>query len=240
MFDPRHVSKDFSDAAARYDAHAVLQQRVLAELIHKGLPLLQPHAQLLDMGCGTGQFACQAQDHAVIQLDIAYAMCVKAAENKMPTVNGTVAVLPFADATFDGVFSSLVLQWVPDWRQAMQEMRRVLKPGGVLAVSTFGPNTLKELKESFASADRYSHVSSFIPRAEFEQSETVMEYYPDMLAVMRQLKAIGARNKLMGRRKSLMTPGQMRRVERRYVERFAKPEGLPVTWEILYSVSRKL
>jgi hypothetical protein len=54
---------------------------------------------------------------------------------------------------------------------------------------------------------------------------------------MRHLKAIGARNKLQERRKSLMTPGQMRRVARRYEERYVTDGGLPVTWEILYSVS---
>lgn len=237
MFDPQNVGKDFSNAADVYDEHAALQKRVLAQLAGQALPMLRPNSRILDAGCGTGGFARIASGHAVTQLDIASAMCRKAAQGGF-AVCGSVEFLPFADESFDAVLSSLVLQWVPHWRRAMDEMKRVLKPGGVLAVSSFGPATLTELKESFAAADRYSHVSSFIPSASFEKSEIVVEHYPDIFALMRHLKRIGARNKLMGRRRSLMTPSQMQRVARRYEERFGTAQGLPVTWEILTSVSR--
>jgi malonyl-CoA O-methyltransferase len=239
MFDPRHVGSDFSRAAEQYDAHAALQQRVLASLIRKALPLLPGRARLLDAGCGTGQLARMLRGHDVTQIDIAMAMCRKAAQSGVATVNGAVESLPFADGVFDGVLSSLVLQWVPDEKKAMEEMRRVLKPGGVLAVATFGAATLNELRESFAAADRYSHVSSFITGEEWEHAEVVTEYYPDVMALMRYLKAIGARNKRLERRKSLMTPRQMSRVGRYYGERFGTARGLPATWEILYAVSRK-
>jgi malonyl-CoA O-methyltransferase len=172
-------------------------------------------------------------------MDVAHAMCVKAAQSGLPTTGGRIEALPFADATFDAVFSSLVLQWVPEWQKAVAEMQRVLKPGGVLAISTFGAATLKELKESFAAVDRYAHVSAFAPRFGNAEKEIITEHYTNLLALMRQLKRIGARNKMLFRRKSLMTRGQMERAERRYSERFGGPSGLPVTWEILYSVTRK-
>lgn len=238
MLDARQVARDFSRAAAQYDAHAALQQRVLVNLMEKMLPLLPAHARLLDAGCGTGQFARHARGHDVTQIDVALAMCKEARKSGAATVSGTMESLPFADHTFDGVISSLALQWVPGWQRAMEEMRRVLKSRGVLAVATFGPGTLRELKESFKAADRHSHVSSFLPREEFEHSETLTEYYPDLFALMRHLKALGARNKLLAKRKSLMTPGQMQRVARHYEEHFGTKLGLPVIWEILYSVGR--
>ena len=109
----------------------------------------------------------------------------------------------------------------------------------MLAVSSLGPATLKELRESFTAADRYPHVSEFIAPTAFDRREMVTEYYPDLYALMGHLKSIGARNKLTGRRRSMMTRAQMHKVEQRYRERFATQEGLPVSWEIFYSVTSR-
>jgi len=240
MFDRRKIQQDFSLAAPRYDAHADLQQQVLSALIAKATPLLPPQAQVLDAGCGTGRLARQLQGHSIMQMDIAHAMCRQAAGPGAPAVCGAVEALPFQEGAFDAVFSSLVLQWVPDAQAALAEMRRVLKPGGVLAVSTFGTGTLKELRESFTAVDSHAHVSAFHPPAEFAAAQTVTEYYPNLFALMRHLKSIGAGNKMLARRKSLMTRAEMQRVERHYEERFKTKSGLPVTWEILYLVTRKI
>jgi malonyl-CoA O-methyltransferase len=237
MFDVKRVKSDFSAAAPQYDLHAALQKRVLEELASRAAPLLEAGASVLDAGCGTGRLKSLLPRQRLVQLDVSHAMCVTAMAHA-PSINGSVEALPFADASFDGVISSLVLQWVPHWSQAMQEMRRVLKPGGALAVATFGPDTLKELKESFKAVDRYSHVSTFLPREAFREMRREIEYYPDLLSLMRHLKRIGARNKLLGRRKSLFTRTAMERLERRYQERFGSSEGLPVTWEILSIVER--
>jgi len=237
MFDRHQIGQDFSRASAQYDAHAHLQQQVLRSLWSRLAPLVNEDSLILDAGCGTGQLAREVRRN-IVQLDIAPAMCARAVSQGIPAVNGTIAALPFAEHCFDAVFSSLALQWVEDWQAALQEMERVVKPGGVVAVSTFGANTLRELRESFASADAYPHVSSFIDGGAFER-ETVTEYVPDLAALMRHLKHIGARNKLSARRKSLFTKRQMQQVERYYRDRFGEKQGLPVTWEILYSVKRK-
>jgi len=239
MFDMRRIRQDFSAAAPHYDTQTPLQKHVLSQLLAKALPMMPAHAHILDAGCGTGRLVRQCPGHHVTQLDGAYAMCVKAAAPEAPAVTGAIESLPFKDEVFDSVCCSLVLQWVPDTKLAMKEMQRVLKRGGVLAVSTFGPGTLKELKESFAAADDYPHVSTFAAQPGFDRREIVTEYYPDLFSLMSHLKTIGARNKLLERRKSMMTRGQMQKVEQRYKERFAMPSGLPVSWEILYSVIRK-
>ncbi len=63
-----------------------------------------------------------------------------------------VAVLPFADVQLDLIFSSLCLQWVPDLPVALAEFRRVLRPGGLLLFTSFGPDTLLELREAYLAA----------------------------------------------------------------------------------------
>lgn len=235
MFDTKRIQQDFSKAAAHYDNHAHLQQRVLRRLVEQVEPLVAPGALILDAGCGTGQCAGLLAGREFVQLDLSHAMCAVAARNGHDAITGTMEALPFADGVFDAVISSLALQWLPDWRQAMEELRRVLKPGGVLAVSTFAAATLHELRESFAAVDGAPHVSPFTD-VQGWRSETIIEHFPDMQALMRALKVIGAANKLSGRRRGLTTRSRLQRVEEAYRERFADKNGLRATWEVLYWV----
>jgi malonyl-CoA O-methyltransferase len=238
MFDTHRIRQDFSRAATEYNQHTALQEQVLGNLLARAGSLLSSAHDILDAGCGTGRLAKLLPSCKVTQLDMAYAMCKEASVSGI-AINGTVESLPFADGSFDAIVSSLVLQWVADRQGAMCEMLRVLKSGGALAVSCFADGTLEELKESFASGDRYPHVSWFPPESEFQDSEIVTEYYPDLKSLMKHLKIIGARNKLLNRRKSLMTARQLQAVEAHYREHFGTASGLPVTWKIGYSVIRK-
>ncbi|HEU5048570.1 MAG TPA: methyltransferase domain-containing protein [Rickettsiales bacterium] len=233
MFDIKRIQQDFSKAAAQYDEYAHLQQHVLRRLVEWAAPLVPADALVLDAGCGTGQCAKLLEGRRFVQLDLSPAMCAIARRNGHSAVTGTIAALPFADGSFDAVISSLALQWLPDWRGAMQELKRVVKPGGVVAVSTFGAATLHELRESFAAIDGDAHVSPFAD-AQGWQKEIVTEHFADMGALMRALKAIGAANKLAGRRKGLTTRRRLQQVEAVYRERFVDKNGLRVTWEILY------
>ena len=237
MFDALQVSTDFSTAAPQYDANASLQREVLIALAGHCADLT-PGSHVLDAGCGTGRLAHLLAGHRVTQADLALGMCRVASANNQPTVNATLQSLPFAGGTFDAVVCSLVLQWLPDWKHALQELRRVVRPGGLLAVSTFGPATLRELAESFAAVDDAPHISAFPSRESFGTSEIVTHYYPNLSALMRQLKAIGARNKHHARRRAVMTPRQLARVEHQYASRFGGSCGLPATWEILTQVER--
>ena len=64
--------------------------------------------------------------------------------------------LPFQDQTFDLVLGNLVLHWCADPQQAIGEWARLLRPGGLILLSTYGPDTLHELRHAFATADRAS------------------------------------------------------------------------------------
>jgi len=236
MFDRARIKHDFSAAAAQYDRHAGLQQYVLAQLLAK-LPPFSPSLRVLDAGCGTGQLQRTLPHIGITQLDIAYAMCAQAAEGGV-AVNGAMEVLPFADATFDCVFSSLALQWSPTSLLAVSEMKRILKSSGMLAVSSFGANTLNELSASFSAIDAYRHVSPFAPILPVTAAETVTHYFPDVRSIMRHLKSLGARNKLEDRRRGVMTPSQLEKLEEYYRQHFGTKDGLPVTWKIVYSLIR--
>ena len=118
-------------------------------------------------------------------------------------------------------YSNLCLQWVEDLPAVFAGFRRVLKPGGLLLCSTFGPETLVELRGAFAQADEAPHVSRFPPIAQFGDAlmsagfrDPVLDRdlftltYADLPALMRELRALGATNALQARRHSLTGKGR--------------------------------
>jgi malonyl-CoA O-methyltransferase len=157
--------------------------------------------------------------------------------------------LPFADASVDVVVSSLMLQWCDPPDRAFAEVRRVLKPGGLFAFSTFGPDTLKELRSAWAEADGYNHVNHFIDMHDVGDAlvraglmEPVLDVdrmqltYPDALALMRDLKAIGAHNVTAGRPRALVGRSRLRRMQNAY-EAFRRDGRLPASYEVVYGMT---
>jgi malonyl-CoA O-methyltransferase len=135
---------------------------------------------------------------------------------------------------------------VNDLPRALGEFARVLRPGGLAMFSTFGPDTLKELRQSFAQVDGYSHVSRFadmhdigdmLLAAGFAAPVVDMEVltltYDSVRDVMRDLKAIGAHNTTAGRRHGLMGRHAFERVIEAY-EPFRRDGRLPATFEVIY------
>ncbi|MEP6634739.1 MAG: methyltransferase domain-containing protein, partial [Luteimonas sp.] len=158
--------------------------------------------------------------------------------------------LPLADDSIDVLFSNLCLQWVDDLPDVLAGFRRVLKPGGLLLCSTFGPATLQELHDAFARADAAPHVSPFASIAQFGDAlmrsgfrdpvldrDTVVRGYDDLPSLMRELRALGATNALSARRRTLTGRVRFRSAAAAYdVERGA--DGLlPASWETITAMA---
>jgi malonyl-CoA O-methyltransferase len=255
VFDNTAVKDAFGRAAMQYDEHALLQRMVRQHATSIALQYWPKTGLILDAGCGTGVFAAELKSEcpafSVMGFDIAAGMCAQAVKNNHRCVSADARHIPFASNSFDGVFSSLMLQWVDDAKAAFAEMHRVLKQGQVAVIATLTDGTLYELKSAFAAVDDNPHVSDFYAsHALIECAETagfslavakqdkIVEYYPDTIALMRALQAIGATNKHTQRSKGLMTAAQFTTLEKAY-RRFADESGLPVSWQILTLVLRK-
>lgn len=109
---------------------------------------------VLDVGCGTGdgsrKLAALFPEARIISLDNARAMLASAEEiNRQHCLEADGGRLPFKDKSFDVLFANLFLPWQQPQYFNFKEWLRVLQPDGVLILSTLGPDTLKELKESF-------------------------------------------------------------------------------------------
>ncbi|HET8701622.1 MAG TPA: methyltransferase domain-containing protein, partial [Nitrococcus sp.] len=155
--------------------------------------------------------------------------------------------LPFREASFDLVFSNLVFQWANDLDRVFREVQRVLRPNGVLLFTSLGPDTLKELRQSWAHADSHVHVNRFIDmhdvgdaliRAQLTAPVMEMEYftlaYRQARDLVRELKMLGAHNIAAGRNIGLTGRRRWLAMEAAY-ERLRTPEGrLPATYEVIY------
>jgi malonyl-CoA O-methyltransferase len=272
--DPRSVRRAFERAAATYDSAAVLQREIGQRMAERlALVRLQPEA-ILDAGCGTGDALTELRTRfpsaSIVGLDIALAMLAAAkrrgisagaAERSIlsrllgprpPASGGTALVcadacgLPIAPSSFDLVWSNLTLHWINEPPSAFAEFHRVLRVGGLLMFTTFGPDTLTEIRAAFAGVDRATHVSRFIDMHDWGDmlvqagfAEPVMDMekltltYADASAFMRDLKAIGAQNATLGRPRGLMGRARWQRMLAA-LEAFRRESRLPATFEVVY------
>ena len=270
LYDARQVRRAFSRAASGYDAAARLQHGVGARLLemldYRDDPALQrqPPNVVVDLGCGPGRAAAAMQKRwpkaNVLALDLALPMLRETrASSKRWThpfarrpqpLCADARALPLAENSVDVLFSNLCLQWVEDLDAVFAGFRRVLKPQGLLLLSTFGPDTLWELREAFARADDAPHVSPFadiagvgdaLMRAGFHQPvlerEVETTRYPDLAALMRELRAIGATNALSARRHTLTGRARFAAAERAYEPLRGGNGNLPATWETITAMA---
>ena len=258
QLDRAGVRAAFDRASATYEAAAVLQSRVAEELLGRLEPFDFRPQVILDLGAGTGRAAAELKRRyrrsLVIALDLAPGMLQQAARHqslfrRFERVCADAARLPLESASVDIVFSNLMLQWCDPLDEVFAEIRRVLKPQGFFTFTTFGPDTLKELRAAWAEADTHNHVNRFLDMHDVGDAlvraglvEPVLDVdrtqvtYSDGMALMRDLKCIGARNATAGRPRSLLARSHLQRVLTAY-EAFRKDGRLPATYEVVYGAA---
>lgn len=259
--DKKRVRRAFSRAATSYDAAAVLQREVCARMLERlDYVKLQPE-RILDIGSGTGwggrQLAQKYPKSQVISLDIAIGMLKNAQSratwwqklfggSRQMAVCADVEALPIAADRIDMVWSNLALQWCNDLPATFACLNKTMKVDGLLMFSTFGPDTLKELRQAFAGIDGHSHLNRFadmhdigdmLMQAGFSEPVMDMEYltltYDDVRGVLYDLKAIGAHNATAGRNPGLMGKNAWARLCENY-EKLRRDGKLPATYEVVY------
>jgi malonyl-CoA O-methyltransferase len=257
LFDTGHVRDAFSRAAPSYEANAALQR----EIAHHCVATLDsrlacPDPLILDAGAGTGHVAIHAAacgiDWNLLALDISHPMCQLAARHNQRVIRGDMARLPFRNQIFDGVISSLALQWAPDPLTVLHQLALATRPGGWAVLSTFGPGTLRELAATFESLDGDPRVTPFPSRAKLIEladragwrvvrcdRQTRITQQESLGALMRSLKAIGATDRRSSRRRGLTTPDLFRKAAARYPADPSNPRGITATWEVVIITLQK-
>lgn len=109
--------------------------------------LLPPAGLLLDAGAGTGALWAEATDARVVAADLSVAMCAALAGRGLPVARAAADRLPFANGVFDGAVCNHVLYHLDNPRDGVAELRRVVRPGGWVAVATNGAGHMAELAD---------------------------------------------------------------------------------------------
>jgi malonyl-CoA O-methyltransferase len=154
--------------------------------------------------------------------------------------------VPLAAASVDLAWSNLALHCAGDPQPAFKELRRVLKVGGLLMFSCYGPDTLKELKRAFAAHDGAPHVHGFIDMhdlgdmlsacgfaAPVMDMELIILTYADVDTLLADLRATGQQNVLAERRRALTGKGVFGNMRAAY-ENLRRDGRLPASFEIVY------
>ncbi len=257
----QRIALNFSRAARSYDQAAALQQRVAARVMQALPERLLTHdtargtARIVDLGTGTGQhaqtLAQRYEDATVIGMDLAMGMLNFARANH-PQVHwcqGDIESMPLQGNSIDLLYSSLAIQWCC-FHQVLREVGRVLKPGGHFVFATLAQGSLVELDNAWCDAGEHGRVNrfaSFTAQRDVARSSALVHrqflltaetlYYPDTPTLLHSLRALGV-NTILAGNSGLLTRQKLNALIRAY-EQLRQPEGLPLTYQIIYGVLQK-
>jgi malonyl-CoA O-methyltransferase len=257
--DKRDARRAFDRAAARYDDNAAIQQEIGRRLLDHLEGINIRPSRIVDLGCGTGAhldaLGRRYPGASVTGVDISAAM-LSFARSRAPwwrriagggptLLRADAERLPLAAAASDFTFSNLALHWC-DPQAFFAEASRTLAAGGLLLFSTFGPDTLRELRAAFRAVDQAPHVHAFIDMHDLGdalvhagfgdpvmETETLTVEYADVAALARDLRSTGSANAMGARRRGLTSPAQWKRMVARY-EAERRGGALPATCEVVY------
>jgi NADH dehydrogenase [ubiquinone] 1 alpha subcomplex assembly factor 5 len=252
LFDRRAWRLHRERAARRqsFFLHEEIAQRLTDRLSLVG----RKFSQALDLGAGDGRLASDLAREA----GVGWIVCAEPACGFFPLLPGRQVgadpeLIPFRDASFDLIVSCLALHWCADLPGALIQLRRALKPDGLLLAAMFGGNTLVELRTALFEAElaedggvsprvsptvELGDAAALLQRAGLAMpvadSETITVTYPDMLTLMRDLRGMGETNALAARRRFL-SRGTLSRAGTIYAERFGTRDGrINATFEVLF------
>ena len=258
LLDQRQVRRGFDRAAAGFDAAAALPGEVRARLLGS-LDYLDDTvpAVVLDLGSGTGHAAAAMKKRwpksQVLALDLSLPMLRQSRRQAgwwrpFTRLCADARALPLADGSVDLVFANLSLAWMEDLPAVFAGLRRVLRPGGLLLCSSFGPETLGELQAAFTGEHEPPQPIPLLPIAGFGDAMVAAGFrdpvldrdlftltYDDLPSLMRELRAMGATNARVDRRHTLTGRGRFAAAAAAY-EPMRRADGkLPSSWEVIYA-----
>lgn len=263
--DSRQVRRNFARAAARgYDADAVLQREVGSRMLERLDYVKIEPGRVLDLGCGTGASLGALSERypksQVLGADVSEAMLqagrkvrsrlrwllpfLRSSRKSSALVSADTLALPFTSGSMGLIWSNLMLHWLDDPVPAFREMLRVLNVGGLLMFSTFGPDTLKELRASFS--DGFTHTQRFVDMHDYGDmllacgfADPVMDMdvmtmtYSSIDDLFRDLRQSGASCAMHARRHGLMGRSAWNAMRAEY-EKYVREGRLPATFELVY------
>ena len=254
LFD-RRAWRAHRDRAARSGPVDFLHDEVADRLIERLDLVNREFAVALDLGArGGGLARALAVRPGALRVIAAEPARQFLAQAPRPRVAADPELLPFGDASLDLIVSNLALHWAADLPGALVQLRRALRPDGLLLAAMLGGQTLVELRTALFEAELEEEggvsprvspavelvdAAALLQRAGFAlpvaDSETLTVTYPALPALLRELRGMGETNALAARRRAGLRRATLARAASIYRERFGDSAGrLPATFEILF------
>ena len=231
-----------------------LIDQVAGELGERLSVVLRRFERAIDLGTPTDAVRRVLTTDGKIATIVAAAPSTDRADASSLHIVADEEALPFADGSLDLVVSALALQFVNDLPGTLIQVRRALKPDGLLLAAMIGGDSLNELREAFARAESeieggvsprvapfadVRDLGALLQRAGFAlpviDSDRLTVRYDTPLALMRDLRAMGATNVMTERRRVPLNRATLQRMLEIYGERFADPDGrLRATFEVVW------
>ena len=257
VFDRSLVRRRRERAIPGYADFAFLEQEVAERLAERLDDIRRRFPVALELGARSGALGrllrASGKVDTLIQADLAPAWARERADDG-PAVAVDEEALPFADGSLDAVFGALSLHWVNDLPGALAQIRRALKPDGLLLMAMLGGDTLVELRDALFEAEsevtggvspRVSpfadlrDVAGLLQRAGFAlpvaDADTIPVTYETAFHLMRDLRGMGEANTVLERRRRFSPRVLFALTAEIYAARFAGPDGrVPARFQVLY------
>jgi malonyl-CoA O-methyltransferase len=265
--DPKAVRRQFSRRAARIGEGDFLLREIEQRMIDRLDLIRSTPTALIDVGCGRGRgLALLGQRYpkamsvgvdaalpmlagdaassigAMLRAQIRRALLVARGSGRPAArVAADAAALPFAAASFDMIWSNLAWHWFGDPTAVAAEWYRLIRPEGLLMFTSFGVDTLQQLRSLGASLPEFPDmhdVGDLLGQAGFAEpvleTERLMVSYDDPSRLLAELGALGG-NALRSRKKGLTgRAGRHRWLEQ--LERVRGADGrLALTFEVIFA-----
>lgn len=257
VFDRALVRRHRERARENYQSFAFLEEEVASRLIERLEDIRRRFPIALELGARSGALGRKLRASGVIetliQADLASGWAMeRAAEGVALALDEEL--LPIADGALDAVFGALSLHWVNDLPGALTQIRRALKPDGLLLIALLGGETLVELRDALSEAEievtgglsprvsPYADVRAaggLLQRAGFAlpvvDADTVPVTYETAFHLMRDLKGMGESNAVLERKRTPTPRAVFTRAAEIYAERFGQDDNrIPARFQVIY------
>ncbi len=243
------VAQRFNKIAESYDQASIIALETGRRLLDRLHYIKLQAGTILDLGCATGYCAehLQAQfpDATVMGIDIAHNMLQQVTTAR---TCADAASLPIKSGTIDLVISNLLLPWCDDIGQVIGEIKRVLSPQGSFLLTTYGPDTLKELRTSWATVDQYTHTQDFYDMHDIGDAllqcgftdpvvdmENITIRYRAVESLLKDLHESGSQNLSAKKRRTLTGRNHWQQFIKAYQDQADNEGRFPASYEIIYA-----
>ena len=262
LFDMRALRWNRQRAAASYDKFAFLKDEAARRLADRVDLMRRDFDLCLDLGAHDGRLSHHLAPLGKIRTIVHSDPATKFSNNFFPKNKNHMAApfvvhdftsLPFADKSFDAVFSCLSFHWVDDLPGLLLQIRHLLRPDGLCLVNLLGGDSLHELRASLIAAEQ-DITGGFSPRCApmadirdvggllgraglalpVADSDRLTVNYPNMYRLMRDLRGMGEQNVLLGRLRHPTKRAVFVRAAEIYQDKFGLANGsIPASFEII-------